>query len=602
MNTKSQIEVFKNSLTAAFNAISGGAAQVNLLFEAADKSNHRPGEAEFFSDTSSLVVAFPEELSREQIGYIRGSLDFAALKLRWHDDADNAPPPPNLLATAIMAAAEDARVEAVGRRYMKGAGENLQTRLEHEWRDKLEISGLAGNQPKIIADCIGLVILEEAGFTAPAAADLVMKSYGRFIKAKITPYLPKLKANFENQRKFGEIMLEVIKSLQFPEAAPTEKQLVQNDEHPEEEAAENSPQASSEVMQGLNALAAALQEENNPDKSGQPLPAADKGQENDNIEPAPRNIIHVTNAPHHEYRPYTAIFDRAVNAEELAGHEELTELRRQLDMKLSELKNVTNKLAYKLQRKLLARQAKAWDFGLEEGLLDSARLSRIVSDPGYTHIYKWEKETIYNDTVVTLLIDNSGSMRGRPITVAALSADILARTLERCRIKTEVLGFTTAEWKGGKLRKLWMKNGSPAYPGRLNDLLHIIYKSAGTPWHRAKRNLGLMLKEGLLKENIDGEAILWAASRLAMRPEKRRILMVISDGAPVDDSTLSVMGGTYLDNHLRQTINMVEGGTDIELLAIGIGHDVTGYYKRAVTIREVEQLGDAMIGQLSELI
>ena len=294
-----------------------------------------------------------------------------------------------------------------------------------------------------------------------------------------------------------------------------------------------------------------------------------------------------------EYKTYTKQFDKIISAEKLATNAELTKLRNQLDLKLVELKSLINKLANKLQRKLLSRHSRAWEWGLEEGIIDPARLTRIITDPTFPYLYKWEKETDWSNTVVTLLLDNSGSMRGRPIMVAALTADILARTMERCGIKVEVLGFTTSEWKGGQSRKLWVKNGSEKNPGRLNDLCHIIYKEADLPYHRAKKNLGLMLKEGILKENIDGEAILWACSRLAMRSEKRRILMVISDGAPVDDSTLSSNNGNYLDNHLKEVIKFIENKSEVELIAIGIGHDVNSYYSKAVTIRDVDQLGDA---------
>ncbi|MDE3061186.1 MAG: cobaltochelatase subunit CobT, partial [Pseudomonadota bacterium] len=276
-------------------------------------------------------------------------------------------------------------------------------------------------------------------------------------------------------------------------------------------------------------------------------------------------------------------------------------LRRQLDLRLSQFEGLTTRLAGRLQRLLMARQARHWIFDEEDGLIDSRKLSRVIVHPDYGQIYKREKDTEFRDTVVTLLIDNSGSMRGRPITIAALSADIISRTLERCGVKVEVLGFTTREWKGGNAYKQWIKEGRPAFPGRLNDLRHIIYKPADMSWRKSRRNLGLMLKDGILKENIDGEAILWACDRLLQRPEQRRILMVISDGAPVDDSTLSANGGSYLDQHLREVIALVENKMPIELVAIGIGHDVTRYYQRAVTISDIDKLGETMTEQLVEL-
>jgi cobaltochelatase CobT len=301
------------------------------------------------------------------------------------------------------------------------------------------------------------------------------------------------------------------------------------------------------------------------------------------------------------YRAYSTEYDEVVEAADLCDSQELTRLRAHLDNQLNSVQNVISKLANRLQRKLMAKQSRSWEFDLDEGLLDSARLARVVVNPIYALSYKMEKEMEFRDTVVTLLIDNSGSMRGRPITLAAMSADILARTLERCAVKVEILGFTTRAWKGGQSREKWLAAGKPAQPGRLNDLRHIIYKSADAPWRRCRKSLGLMLREGLLKENIDGEALLWAHNRLMARPEQRKIMMVISDGAPVDDSTLSVNSGNYLEQHLRQVIDWIESYSTVQLVAIGIGHDVTRYYRRAVTIVDAEQLGGTMVEKLSEL-
>jgi cobaltochelatase CobT len=301
------------------------------------------------------------------------------------------------------------------------------------------------------------------------------------------------------------------------------------------------------------------------------------------------------------YRVYTNQFDETVAAEELCDSDELTRLRNYLDKQLTSLQGVVARLANRLQRRLMAQQNRSWEFDLEEGLLDAARLSRVVTDPMHPLSFKTEKDMRFRDTVVTLLLDNSGSMRGRPITVAATCADILARTLERCGVKVEILGFTTRAWKGGQSREKWLAAGKPAAPGRLNDLRHIIYKPAETPWRRSRRNLGLMMREGLLKENIDGEALIWAHNRLLSCSEQRRILMVISDGAPVDDSTLSVNSGNYLERHLRQVISDIEARSPVELIAIGIGHDVTRYYRRAVTIVDAEELGGAMTEKLAEL-
>jgi cobaltochelatase CobT len=305
--------------------------------------------------------------------------------------------------------------------------------------------------------------------------------------------------------------------------------------------------------------------------------------------------------PQSDYKVFTTRFDETVEATELCDEEELGRLRAYLDQQLVHLQGAVTKLANRLQRRLMAQQSRSWDFDQEEGILDAARLARVVVNPAQSLSYKVERDTEFRDTVVSLLIDNSGSMRGRPISIAAISADILARTLERCGVKTEVLGFTTRAWKGGQSRERWLSEGRPPQPGRLNDLRHIIYKKADEPWRRARKNLGLMMREGLLKENIDGEALLWAHNRLIGRAEERRILMVISDGAPVDDSTLSVNSGTYLEKHLRHVIGWIESRSPVELIAIGIGHDVTRYYERAVTIMDAEQLGGTMVEQLASL-
>ncbi|MBC7985663.1 MAG: cobaltochelatase subunit CobT, partial [Sphingomonadaceae bacterium] len=305
--------------------------------------------------------------------------------------------------------------------------------------------------------------------------------------------------------------------------------------------------------------------------------------------------------PHFDYRAYTHRFDEVVAASELCDEDELGRLRAYLDQQLVHLQSAVTKLANRLQRRLMAQQSRSWEFDQEEGLLDAARLSRVVVNPTHSLSYKIERDTDFRDTIVTLLIDNSGSMRGRPISIAAISADILARTLERCGVKTEILGFTTRAWKGGQARDQWLADGRPARPGRLNDLRHIVYKRADEPWRRARKGLGRMMREGLLKENIDGEALLWAHHRLIARPEERRILMVISDGAPVDDSTLSVNSGSYLEKHLRQVIHWIEARSPVELVAIGIGHDVTRYYAKAVTIMDAEQLGGTMVEQLAGL-
>ncbi|MDQ2860699.1 MAG: cobaltochelatase subunit CobT, partial [Pseudomonadota bacterium] len=356
---------------------------------------------------------------------------------------------------------------------------------------------------------------------------------------------------------------------------------------------DDSEKARREAEAAESQLAQA-EEDENADPSDDELETADGDR------PARPNIKD-HGRPEPAYKVFTAAHDEIVSAEDLCEPEELTRLRAYLDQQLANLSNVVSRLANRLQRKLMAQQNRAWSFDLEEGMLDAARLTRVIVDPTAPLSFKQEEETDFRDTVVSLLIDNSGSMRGRPIMVAAVCADILARTLERCAVKVEILGFTTRAWKGGASRDEWLKAGKPASPGRLNDLRHIIYKAADAPWRRARKNLGLMMREGLLKENIDGEALMWAHQRLIGRTEQRRILMVISDGAPVDDSTLSVNSGHYLERHLRAVIAQIEGRSPVELIAIGIGHDVTRYYRRAVTIVDVEQLGGAITEQLAAL-
>jgi cobaltochelatase CobT len=435
--------------------------------------------------------------------------------------------------------------------------------------------------------------------------------------ADLPPLLRQMQAALSDQQAFGRLALKAIEQLSHvseslerghdPDAEQKSgEEMAAPDSERGEEAAMASPgtDADGGAPQAAPLLLKA---------SG--LPSEDPTQEKEQEAGASRESPYPFNYTElrqpFPYHPYTTQFDEVVSAQALASPAELEHLRQQLDHKLTQFTSVTSRLAGKLQRLLLAKQARRWIFDEEDGMIDSRKLARVVIHPDYGQFYKREQDTEFRDTVVTLLIDNSGSMRGRPITIAALSADILSRTLERCGVKAEVLGFTTREWKGGNAYKQWVKDGKPANPGRLNDLRHIIYKPADASWRKAHKNLGLMLKDGILKENIDGEAILWACERLLKRPEQRRILMVISDGAPVDDSTLSLNGGNYLDQHLRDVIARVENNNllrsgaakagPIELVAIGIGHDVTRYYKRAVTISDIDRLGETMTQQLVQL-
>src|SRR6516164_3650356 len=447
--------------------------------------------------------------------------------------------------------------------------------------------------------------------TPPPTARKLVELWRPLIEERAGRDLDRLERVLNDQRRFGDVVHDLLDCLDMGEDRSSDSDEEEGeegeDQNQKDEAGQDGEASDAAETEQVTAEADASADEL-PDSASEAVDApaaemadeAEMGDSETAAEPwRPRQARNEPRGP--DYRPFTARFDETVGAEELCEPEELNRLRGYLDKQLSHLQGVVARLANRLQRLLLAQQNRAWEFDLEEGLLDPARLSRVIVDPLHPLSFKREKDTDFRDTVVTLLLDNSGSMRGRPITVAATCADILARTLERCGVKVEILGFTTRAWKGGQSRETWLANGKPANPGRLNDLRHIIYKSADAPWRRARKNLGLMMREGLLKENIDGEALDWAHKRLLGRTEQRRILMMISDGAPVDDSTLSVNPGNYLEKHLREVSRDIERLGEVELTAIGIGHDVTRYYRRAVTIVDAEQLGGVMLEKLAEL-
>jgi len=414
--------------------------------------------------------------------------------------------------------------------------------------------------------------------------------------------LKKLDTCIENQNQFNQTIAKLIDNLEFDDSNYKEKEEEKDtdkDESSNKNEDQENNQINKEEQNQLNQADFKISDSDidslkKNDSVDQGETQEEQGDQNYNNKA--RKILLKD-----KYKIFTNEYDEIKEAEELENEEEIVRLRKNLDQQLTNLQNIVTKLANKLQRQLLAKQKRSWEFDLEEGILDASKLSRVIIDPFKSLSYKMEKKIQFKDTVVTLLIDNSGSMRGRPISVAAICADILSRTLERCSVKVEILGFTTKNWKGGKSREKWNLNNKPSNPGRLNDLRHIIYKSADTPWRQSKKNLGLMLKEGVLKENIDGEALLWAFKRITKRKEERKILMIISDGAPVDDSTLSVNSGDYLEKHLKQTVKWIEEKSNIEVLAVGIGHDVTRYYNKAIKISDVQELGDVMINQLTEL-
>lgn len=555
----------------------------------------------------------PRKLTKEDVAILRGQADAMALRIACHDDKVHrslSPVGPN--AKAIFDAVEQARVEAIGAQRMAGTARNLTSMLQDRYH-RGNFHEITERAEAPLEEALALLVRERlTGQSPPPAARKIVDLWRPWIEEKAQGNLSRLDAVLANQRAFGAILREVLNDLdmadelggnaddsQDPEQGDEpndsdEPQIEAGDdaEDSEAQASERAQSASDEQMAG-DAEASDAQADSDDD--------ADPGDSQEPGEPRrPPNWM--SNEPRGpDYKIFSTRSDEMIEADKLCDAEELTRLRSYLDKQLNNLQGVVARLANRLQRRLLAQQNRAWDFDLEEGTLDPARLSRVILDPTSALSFMMERDTNFRDTVVTLLIDNSGSMRGRPITVAATCADILARTLERCGVKVEILGFTTKAWKGGQSREAWLQGGKSANPGRLNDLRHIIYKSADAPWRRARRNLGLMMREGLLKENIDGEALSWAHQRLLARPESRRILMMISDGAPVDDSTLSVNPGNYLEKHLRWVIEEIETRSPVELIAIGIGHDVTRYYRRAVTIVDAEELGGAMTDKLAEL-
>jgi cobaltochelatase CobT len=556
----------------------------------------------------------PLNLPYPDVARVRGEADTAALRRRYHDAGLHTKHAPHSEpGRSIFDALEEARYEALGARTMAGVAENLAAALEERCR-KQGLAEAAHRDDAPLPEIVRLLARESmTGAPPPAAAASAVDLWRARLESSVGGLLGKLGGVATDQRAYASIMREVLAALgieddseQF-ENEPSEGDSEADDGESSalnEGDAGDSDQGRPEQMEGLE-LRDATDEGGEEGDQAEPFEASslDAGADMPEI---PGENTFQPNFGRNDfnsdaYHPYSTDFDEVIDAGTLCDPDELSRLRQNLDHQLSNLQGIIGKLANRLQRRLLAQQIRAWEFDLEEGQLDCARLARVVANPFHSLTFKQEKETEFRDTVVSLLIDNSGSMRGRPIMVAAMSADILARTLERCGVKVEILGFTTRAWKGGQARERWLAEGKHPNAGRLNDLRHIIYKSAETPWRRGRKNLGIMLREGILKENIDGEALLWAHQRLIARPEQRRILMVISDGAPVDDSTLSVNPSNYLEHHLRQVIEYIETYSPVELVAIGIGHDVTRYYRRAVTLVDAEQLGGAVMEQLAAL-
>ena len=546
----------------------------------------------------------PTEMAR-----LRGAADSLALRLRHHDDViHNARMPSRREAKDAYDALEQARVEVVGAKFMDGVASNLRARLAEECEAEGYDRMTRKDQLPISAALALLTRERMTGEPSPPAAQKVLDLWRDTLGEAAEAAIAEMAAARDNQTSFTRAARKLLAAMDLAEAEvdaePEESEDGDDGEQSgqQDNSQEGEGQSESDSESMLGAQPEEMEGEASDDQSGDDAEEDATAAEGDDKPggPQPRRDKPILDREG-VYKPFTRTHDEEVHAEDLCDAEELSRLRQQLDQQLQHLQGVVSKLANRLQRRLLAQQTRAWDFDLEEGILDAARLARVIVNPMLALSYKRERDTDFRDTVVTLLIDNSGSMRGRPITVAAMCGDILSRTLERCAVKVEVLGFTTRAWKGGQSRERWVAEGKPRNPGRLNDLRHIIYKSADAPWRRARKNIGLMLREGLLKENIDGEALQWAYKRLLARPEHRRIMMVISDGAPVDDSTLSVNPGNYLERHLRDTIREIENRNLVELIAIGIGHDVTRYYRRAVTIVDAEELGGTMMSKLTEL-
>ncbi|WP_075217303.1 cobaltochelatase subunit CobT [Mongoliimonas terrestris] len=602
--TQPQTEPLKKAVGVAMRAISGDhELEVVYATDRPSLSGHR-----------ARLPEPPRKPTAHDVAVTRGLGDSMALRLACHDATVHRDyVPEGKTARAVFDAVEQARCESLGARAMPGVAQNLTTMLEdryfrgnyHEVTDRADAP---------LEDAVALLVRERlAGLPPPPSAAPVLAQWRDWIEEKAGPDLANLETVIGRQKDFAKAVRHLLASLDMadelggePEEPEDDGEGKENEATSEENAGDAadetaSDQAAPQEQEAEGEEQEAGETEVDADAAEETLDEDAADQARDAGESKRPELPFTNQPPENDYKVYSLKYDEVTRPEDLCDPAELDRLRAYLDKQLLHLQGVVSRLANRLQRRLMAQQNRGWDFDLEEGLLDTARITRVVTDPMQPLAFKMERDTTFRDTVVTLLLDNSGSMRGRPITVAAACADILARTLERCGVKVEILGFTTKAWKGGQAREAWLAAGKPAQPGRLNDLRHIVYKAADAPWRRARRNLGLMMREGLLKENIDGEALDWAHQRLLARPENRKILMMISDGAPVDDSTLSVNPGNYLERHLRAVIKEIETRSPVELIAIGIGHDVTRYYRRAVTIVDAEELAGAMTEQLASL-
>jgi cobaltochelatase CobT len=597
------LDPFKRALTLATRSIAADSA-VEVTF-----SNEPPG---LFGKTARLPE--PSRVpTKNEIAVIRGHADAAALSVACHDANLHAKlAPSGGEARAVFEAIEQARVEAIGAQRMEGVSANLAARLEQRY-ERTRINESTDRSEAPLPEALALLVRERlTGLSPPTRARAIANLWRPWIEGRARALLDRLPDTIFDQDAFGRLARDLLAALNL--ADQLDQTGEQGSDGKKSEPEPTAADAENEDAEGRERAEFAADSQTDQDATtDENLDERDEGaadrldRESDTPESLRRpepwrpNLSVLDNPEAFGYKVFTRAYDETVGAEELCDTDELERLRAFLDKQLQALHGAVARLANRLQRRLLAQQNRGWDFDLDEGMIDAARLARVIVDPMHPLSFKQERDTQFRDTVVTLLLDNSGSMRGRPIMVAACSADILARTLERCGVKVEILGFTTRAWKGGHAREQWLNAGKPAFPGRLNDLRHIVYKAADAPWRRSRRNLGLMMREGLLKENIDGEALDWAHKRLLARTETRKILMMISDGAPVDDSTLSVNPGNYLERHLRWVIEDIETRSPVELIAVGIGHDVTRYYRRAVTIVDAEELGGVMTEKLAEL-
>ncbi|MBX5050943.1 cobaltochelatase subunit CobT [Rhizobium lentis] len=598
-------EPLRRAISGCVRSIAGD-GDVEVTF-----ANERPG-------MTGERIRLPELSKRptaHELAVTRGLGDSMALRLACHDEKVHATmAPQGSDARAIFDAVEQARVESIGALRMEGMAANLRSMTEEKY-SKANFTGIERQEDAPVGEAVAMMVREKlTGERPPASAGKVLDLWRSFIEDKAGSEFDNLSEAINDQQAFAKVIRNMLSAMEMAEEYGDDDSEADNDDQSEQEdQPSGDEQDQDEVDEDAGTDAAPVEDSEVSDEQmedgeteGAEISDDDMMEEGEDDSETPGETRR-PNTPFADfnekvdYHVYTEKFDEIITAEELCDAAELERLRAFLDKQLAHLQGAVGRLANRLQRRLMAQQNRSWDFDLEEGYLDTARLQRIIIDPMQPLSFKMERDTQFRDTVVTLLIDNSGSMRGRPITVAATCADILARTLERCGVKVEILGFTTKAWKGGQARETWLAGGKPQTPGRLNDLRHIIYKSADAPWRRARANLGLMMREGLLKENIDGEALIWAHNRLLARREQRRILMMISDGAPVDDSTLSVNPGNYLERHLRAVIEQIETRSPVELLAIGIGHDVTRYYRRAVTIVDADELAGAMTEQLASL-